>query len=159
MNRKRSWSKRSKNRAGFKFSEQSFFGIVRYPRYLFSVGLYDLGFTVLWAIMYTSMILVACLLFSYWWLGTHSPYSDLTEIADILIYVTLPSLLIGNLLCWIGKRLSAKRLLPVRCQRCPECFYDLSARPRDDDTCPECGMIAPRRECVRLWCKLLRSRF
>lgn len=50
-------------------------------------------------------------------------------------------------------------LLSKRCQMCIHCFYDLSARPRDEDTCPECGMIAPRRECVRLWCKLLRSRF
>jgi len=50
-------------------------------------------------------------------------------------------------------------LLATRCQRCPKCFYDLSARPREIDTCPECGLIAPRRECVLLWCKLLRSRF
>ena len=57
------------------------------------------------------------------------------------------------------KRRIKRLLLPIRCQRCPVCFYDLSARPRDDDTCPECGVIAPRRECVRLWCKLLRSRF
>ena len=55
-------------------------------------------------------------------------------------------------------RLSSS-IMRTRGQRCPKCFYDLSARPRDDDTCPECGMIAPRRECVRLWCKLLRSRF
>ncbi|MBL4698424.1 MAG: hypothetical protein JKX70_06290 [Phycisphaerales bacterium] len=50
-------------------------------------------------------------------------------------------------------------LLSKRCQLCVHCFYDLSARPREIDTCPECGTIAPRRECVRLWCKLLRSRF
>lgn len=58
-----------------------------------------------------------------------------------------------------GKRRMKRLLLPIRCQRCPKCFYDLSRRPRTDDTCPECGVIAPRRECVRLWCKLLRSRF
>lgn len=58
-----------------------------------------------------------------------------------------------------GKRRMKRLLLPTRCQRCPKCFYDLSARPRDQDTCPECGITAPRRECVRLWCKLLRSRF
>ena len=51
------------------------------------------------------------------------------------------------------------QLLSKRCQVCVHCFYDLSARPRDIDTCPECGLNAPRRECVRLWCKLLRSRF
>ncbi|MBL4698423.1 MAG: hypothetical protein JKX70_06285 [Phycisphaerales bacterium] len=58
-----------------------------------------------------------------------------------------------------GKAKMKRALIPIRCQRCPKCFYDLSARPRDDDTCPECGLNAPRRECVRLWCKLLRSRF
>lgn len=52
-----------------------------------------------------------------------------------------------------------QHLLPARCHRCPKCFYDLSNRPRNDDTCPECGVVAPRRECVRLWCKLLRTRF
>jgi len=57
------------------------------------------------------------------------------------------------------KRRIKRLILPIRCQRCPMCFYDLSARPRDDDTCPECGQYTPRRECVRLWCKLLRSRF
>ena len=52
-----------------------------------------------------------------------------------------------------------KRVIQVRGQLCIRCFYDLSARPRNDDTCPECGTLTPRRECVRLWCKLLRSRF
>jgi len=58
-----------------------------------------------------------------------------------------------------GKAKMKQHLLPARCQRCPKCFYDLSARPREIDICPECGLNAPRRECVRLWCKLLRSRF
>ncbi|MGV6814121.1 MAG: hypothetical protein ACWA5W_03815 [Phycisphaerales bacterium] len=58
-----------------------------------------------------------------------------------------------------AKARTKRLLLPARRQVCPKCLYDLSARPRDDDTCPECGLNAPRRECVRLWCKLLRSRF
>ena len=58
-----------------------------------------------------------------------------------------------------GKSKMKRALLPARCQVCPKCFYDLSARSRNDDICPECGKIAPRRECVRLWCKLLRSKF
>ncbi len=58
-----------------------------------------------------------------------------------------------------GKRWMKRQLLPVRCQRCPKCLYDLSNRPRTEGLCPECGVIAPRRECVRLWCKLLRTRF
>ena len=76
-------------------------------------------------------------------------------------------------LIWIGSlgslfvlsrvvmRLGAERLkrelLPVRCHRCPKCFYDLSTRPREQDICPECGVVAPRRECVRLWCRALRD--
>lgn len=59
----------------------------------------------------------------------------------------------------LGKQRMVTMMIQSRCCRCPECFYDLSKRPRDDDTCPECGFIAPRRECVRLWCKMLRSRF
>lgn len=58
-----------------------------------------------------------------------------------------------------GKARMKRALLPIRCQRCPKCFYDLSQRTRDDEICPECGVVAPRRECVRLWCKLLRTRF
>jgi hypothetical protein len=57
-----------------------------------------------------------------------------------------------------GKHRLKQLLLPVRCQRCPKCFYELSARDRASDICSECGVVAPRRECVRLWCKLLRSR-
>ncbi len=65
----------------------------------------------------------------------------------------------GVLLICKGKSSIEARLMDVRCQRCTNCFYDLSARPREIDICPECGTNAPRRECVRLWCKLLRSRF
>ena len=44
-----------------------------------------------------------------------------------------------------------------RCQICPRCLYDLQGRSNDDDTCPECGQIASRRECVRLWGRYLQS--
>lgn len=66
---------------------------------------------------------------------------------------------LGLVLKKMGKNRIKKELLGNSCQLCVHCFYDLSARPRDDDTCPECGLNASRRECVRLWCKLLRSRF
>lgn len=66
---------------------------------------------------------------------------------------------VSEVALFFGKRMLSSRILRCRGKICPNCFYDLSARPRNDDTCPECGMIAPRRECVRLWCKLLRSRF
>ena len=76
-----------------------------------------------------------------------------------LLWYTMAMLVIGVFMIARSKA-NAKRLLyRARCQICPKCLYDLSARPRNNDTCPECGMNAPRRECVRLWCKLLRSRF
>lgn len=75
-------------------------------------------------------------------------------------------LLIAVILC-VGQSLAgryaqwrkAKRVIRARGQMCVFCFYDLSQRPRDHDTCPECGQFTPRRECVRLWCRLLRTRF
>lgn len=67
--------------------------------------------------------------------------------------------MIGNGIGRIARSRLASKLTPTRCQRCPKCFYDLSARNRNDDRCPECGIDAPRRECVRQWCKLLRSGF
>lgn len=74
--------------------------------------------------------------------------------------VLLIGAFLGSLLFSLPAKSRMKRaLLPIRCQRCPKCFYDLSQRPRDDEICPECGVVAPRRECVRLWCKLLRTRF
>ncbi len=67
--------------------------------------------------------------------------------------------LIGVVVHQIAKRRLKNVLLSTRCQRCTQCFYDLSNRSRDEDVCSECGSFTPRRECVRLWCKLLRSRF
>ena len=90
-----------------------------------------------------------------------SPNALEAAIPVVIIGVSLGIVVfvVGLLILESGKRRLKEQLLPIRCQRCPKCFYDLSARPRDDDTCPECGMNAPRRECVRMWCKLLRSRF
>lgn len=80
-------------------------------------------------------------------------------VAGIGVGVCGATFIVGLGLSLSGKRRMKRLLLPVRCQRCPKCMYDLSNRPLTDDTCPECGVIAPRRECVRLWCKMLRSRF
>ena len=76
-----------------------------------------------------------------------------------IIILAIPVLPIGLVLMKIGKLELKGKLLQARCQRCVFCFYDLSQRSPEIDTCPECGEFAPRRECVRLWCKLLRSRF
>lgn len=75
------------------------------------------------------------------------------------IAILLVIFLLSLLLTLPGKRSMKQLLIPTRCHRCPKCFYDLSNRPRGEDLCPECGVVAPRRECVRLWCKLLRTRF
>lgn len=75
------------------------------------------------------------------------------------VSIGLGLFILGLVISLPGKRRMKRLLLPVRCQRCPRCFYDLSSRLRHDDICPECGVVAPRRECVRLWCRLLRSRF
>lgn len=51
------------------------------------------------------------------------------------------------------------RLIHSRCQLCPSCGYNLRGRARDSVNCPECAYQISRRECVRRWCKLLRTRY
>ena len=129
--------------------------------------IYDMGLIVLWVVMYPSLGVALWGLYNYYEYVhpyTHActpiyPTSNLFDVRNILIGVTIPSLLVGNRLCWIGRQIIARRVIPSRGHMCLKCHHDLSARPRDDDTCTECGLNAPRRECVRLWCKLLRSRF
>ncbi len=110
---------------------------------------------------------VLTLIYSVFILST-GMYNELTSWGDFwetvssdlgLLYYTLTLWLVGVCVVTWSKAKVKRMLLPARCHVCPQCLYDLSARPRNDDTCPECGLIAPRRECVRLWCKLLRSRF
>jgi hypothetical protein len=67
--------------------------------------------------------------------------------------------LLSQLFLSRGRRQIKHSLIQARCHRCVFCFYDLSGRPRTDVHCPECGEVAPRRECVRIWCKLLRTRY
>jgi len=59
----------------------------------------------------------------------------------------------------LGKQRLIKCVIESRGQLCPCCMYNLTTRSRDENICPECGKDVPRRECVRLWCKLLRSKF
>jgi ferredoxin len=58
-----------------------------------------------------------------------------------------------------ASRQLARRLIESRCQTCPSCGYSLQGRPRDELACPECAYEISRRECVRRWCKMLRSGF
>ena len=91
--------------------------------------------------------------------GTLGWVMAMVELFVFYLLLILPVFFLAFVFVCIGKCRIKRSLLPARCQICPKCFYDLSARPREIDTCPECGLNAPRRECVRLWCKLLRSRF
>lgn len=59
----------------------------------------------------------------------------------------------------IGQRSISSDLVNTDYFRCPKCFYDLNGRSNSEEICPECGQYTPRRECVRLWCKLLRTEF
>ena len=94
-------------------------------------------------------------------------FKPVYEVFGEQLYPVIGSLLVSAvLLCLIQSAAghiaqwrSIKQVVRSRGQMCVFCFYDLSGRPRDVDICPECGVVAPRRECVRLWCKLLRSRF
>ena len=91
--------------------------------------------------------------------GTLGWVMAMVELFVFYLLLILPVFFLAVVFVCIGKYRIKRILLPARCQICVHCFYNLSARPREIDTCPECGTIAPRRECVRLWCKLLRSRF
>ena len=159
MTRRKPWSKRSRNRKGVAVPERkSRFG---------PGATFDVGIALLWSVTYPSFGIAMWGLYNYFEYVhpyTHActlilPTSSLYDVRDILVWITLPSLFVVNVLCWIGKRSIARFVLPIRCQVCPKCHADFSSRSREDDHCPKCGVIAPRRECVRLWCKLLRSRF
>lgn len=132
----------------------------RTPRMFWGGILESLGFSCALVVI----VVVVLMSFRMWVRDRNDP------LAPGIWEVALPVGTIGVGICsvifvaglWLslrGKRRMKQQLLPVRCQRCPKCFYDLSNRPRGEDLCPECGIVAPRRECVRLWCKLLRTRF
>ncbi len=80
------------------------------------------------------------------------PFGFLIGVAMITGFIAINSLV-------IGQRMIYQKLNDVRYLRCPRCFYDLTGRAVNDQVCPECGEFSPRRECVRLWCDLLRSKF
>ncbi len=81
------------------------------------------------------------------------------SVAVLLILIGIVFLVLAVPCSVLGRRSIKRKVLLTRGQICPICLYDLSARPHNEDICTECGEYTPRRECVRLWCKLLRSRF
>lgn len=77
----------------------------------------------------------------------------------LLLVAAVVLAILQSVMGHLAKYLSTRRVVRTRGQICLNCQYDLSARTRSNDICSECGVYMPRRECVRLWCKLLRSRF
>lgn len=159
MGRKKAWSGRAKSRQAVET-----IGVQHVwkhsPRMFLGGCLGILGLTC--ALM---VVVVSIFMSIYLWLdGRDDPVAP--NIWEVILPVVGIGVGLGGVIFVVGlgilhsgRRRMKRLLLPVRCQRCPRCFYDLSNRPRNDDICPECGVVAPRRECVRLWCRLLRSRF
>ncbi|MEM9373641.1 MAG: hypothetical protein AAGA55_08345 [Planctomycetota bacterium] len=81
-----------------------------------------------------------------------------SAVSGYLIAATFIGVITGLVLIPVARTQVRGRVIETRAHMCPKCAYDLTARQPDDHTCPECGLVCPRRECVRLWCKLLRSR-
>ncbi len=72
--------------------------------------------------------------------------------------IGLLSYFLSNITIEYARIRCTKLIVSTRGQLCPVCMFDLSGRSRNDHQCTECGHFAPRRECVRLWCKFIRSR-
>jgi hypothetical protein len=130
---------------------------------------YQLSFFLRWhKRIYASVwiaLILACLITIYVRVQDEMRWAELVDGVKLsgVIFWLLPfsigAAIVQSAFGALAKHQLASAIMCSHGQRCPKCFYDLSKRPRDDDVCPECGVIAPRRECVRLWCKLLRSRF
>ena len=96
--------------------------------------------------------------FVYSAIGEEGPGLAIALFVLLYGFLAAPVFIAGGILSFIGRKNLKTKVLNARCQVCVYCFYDLSGRPFGSDTCPECGLYTPRRECVRLWAKLLRSR-
>ena len=141
-----SWSGRAEPESDLKISYQLSF-LLRWHQRIFATT---------WASLFVAIMLLV-------YVRAEKDFGLSNELATTMImwllaYAVWAAITQSALATFARYRLSSV-IVRAKGQMCPKCFYDLSARPRDDDTCPECGLNAPRRECVRLWCKLLRSRF
>lgn len=80
----------------------------------------------------------------------------MTTLAYLVMMAVL--FIVQNTLQRRGNRRLIRRLIESRCQLCPFCGYNLQGRAHDQLACPECSYQISRRECVRRWCVLLRTR-
>ncbi len=86
--------------------------------------------------------------------------SDILGVSLLVFIGAVTALQVGRwLIIFLWRRSLRSKILQTRGQMCPMCEYDLTSRPRDENQCPECGMVASRRQCVRIWCQFLRSGF
>lgn len=86
------------------------------------------------------------------WLGTSYTTTKYT------IYALLGLLILVFLLRRVGRYRLRSKVLRARGYLCPICAYDLRGLEGSDSQCPECGCVTPRRECVLLWCRFMRSK-
>lgn len=88
-----------------------------------------------------------------WYFDLIAPISSFVIWGSLFLMIVLQTAL-----ALIARRRLKRRLINARCQLCHSCGYGLQGRDRDQLACPECAYKISRRECVRLWCKMLRSR-
>lgn len=149
--RRRRWSKRANPDPQVKLEEPSSWILWCVPYYTVKA----LYWTVLMVSMGAVFFTFEDYFFGYNW-AHGGMYMQTT--ADMLLYITLPTILVCNFASVRAKKLLASKLIVCRFHRCPRCFQDLSNRDLNDHHCSKCGRWFPRRECVLLWAKLLRSR-
>lgn len=74
------------------------------------------------------------------------------------VFALLALMFLVFLLRRLGRYRLRKKVLRARGHLCPICAYDLRGLDGPDPQCPECGCVTPRRECVLLWCRFMRSK-
>ena len=95
-------------------------------------------------------------------LGMTIKQGDPSDALVLMLWVSLECALL-LLIAWHfimrrAREIWRSEIVSVRCQRCPECYCDLSGRAIDEARCSECGTHVTRRECVRLWARLIRGK-
>jgi len=106
--------------------------------------------------MLAAILLQLVALFAY---GNNASSLAIWSVAAVFVLgvLSILTMFLGGITLGIARIKHTNLIRNARAHLCPACTYDLNGRDPSDDHCPECGFAAPKRECVRLWCKLLRS--
>ena len=120
------------------------------------------GFWFTWCVSYLAFFgtlqLVQLTAFGqYLFMILMTPFMNHIETVQWFNYVFLFVLILHFTTLIVSIAQFRKRIVRSGLQVCPRCGYDLSNRV-NEEPCPECGQQISRRELIRLWCKLLRSR-